>query len=242
MRRRDLAPLLTLLVVACVDPSSDPDDGDERAPSPGGAAVLPDNDPAVPMIFDRDHLLEDDDVLGGADITSGDIQVFLESQGSFLAGYADPDSGASAAEIIADRCAAYDISPLYMLARIQTESSLISSGSAEHLEAATGCGCPDGAGCDPELSGFASQIDCAAYKMRSYITDLDAGAPTIAGWEVGVPRETLDPCEVVPANRATAALYTYTPWVGAYADGCGRADVGGSSLVALVYARFRAAW
>jgi hypothetical protein len=44
---------------------------------------------------------------------------------------------------------------------------------------------------------------------------------------------------VKPATKATAALYTYTPWVGAYAIQCGRDTVGGSSLVALVFNRYK---
>jgi hypothetical protein len=40
-------------------------------------------------------------------------------------------------------------------------------------------------------------------------------------------------------NKATAALYTYTPWVGAYAGDCGRKDVGGSSKIPRDFDRFR---
>jgi hypothetical protein len=126
-----------------------------------------------------------------------------------------------------------------MLARIQTESSLVSSGAATNLDKATGCGCPDASGCDPMWAGFANQIECAASKTRGYYDDLDAGDPTIAGWNVGLARDTFDPCTITPANKATAAMYTYTPWVGAYAEPCGRADVGGSSLVARIWYRYR---
>jgi hypothetical protein len=34
-----------------------------------------------------------------------------------------------------------------------------------------------------------------------------------AGWGPGKPKNSLDPYSVTPANAATAALYTYTPWV-----------------------------
>ncbi|WNG15146.1 LGFP repeat-containing protein [Cystobacter fuscus] len=82
-------------------------------------------------------------------------------------------------------------------------------------------------------------MECGAAKIRNYLKDLDAGRPTISGWKVGVTKQTLDPCTVTPATKATAALYTYTPWVGAYASQCGRTSVGGSSLVTAVFTRYR---
>jgi hypothetical protein len=126
-----------------------------------------------------------------------------------------------------------------MLARIQTESSLVTSGTSTNLAKATGCGCPDSSGCDVSYAGFGNQIECSAKKVRGYLTDLDAGRATVSGWKVGVTKSTSDPCSVKPVNKATAALYTYTPWVGAYAIQCGRTTVGGSSLVALSYNRFK---
>ena len=52
----------------------------------------------------------------------------------------------------------------------------------------------------------------------------------------------LDPCVVTPENRATAALYTYTPWVGAYGITCGTAMWGGSSLVARLLQSYKTAF
>ena len=76
-------------------------------------------------------------------------------------------------------------------------------------------------------------------RLRGYLRDLEAGKATVAGWKVNVGKNTLDPCWVVPRNKVTAALYTYTPWVGASGQQCGRKDVGGSSLVALLYHKFK---
>ena len=58
--------------------------------------------------------------------------------------------------------------------------------------------------------------DVVAEQARSILEDV-----TISGWKVGVTKSTSDPCQVTPKNRITAALYTYTPWVGAYGIGCG---------------------
>jgi hypothetical protein len=181
----------------------------------------------------RHRLLEDDDIVGAAGFTVAHVQRLLEHYGSALAGY--QTGGSSAAELIMAACQEFDISPLYMLARMETESGIIRSGTLAHLSAATGCGCPDTAGCDPQYASFADQTRCAAQKMRGYLPSLDQTGQTISGWRVGVGKNTLDPCWVVPENRATAALYTYTPWVGAYAAGCGTSQWGGSSLVAVLH-------
>jgi hypothetical protein len=190
--------------------------------------------------YDMHRLLEDSDVTGGQWITTAQVQQFLQQKGSYLATYKDPAWGnKTAAALIVEQSKAQTISPLYMLARIQTESSLITSGTSTNLAKATGCGCPDSGGCSTSYAGFGKQIECAAKKIRGYLIDLDAGRPTISGWKPGVTKNTSDPCTVTPANKATAALYTYTPWVGAYAIQCGRSDIGGSSLVAVKYNGFK---
>ncbi|MCS6912461.1 MAG: hypothetical protein RMK29_10905 [Myxococcales bacterium] len=189
---------------------------------------------------DMHHLLRDADLTEGGHITVQQVQDFLQRKGGLLARYRDPEAGGrTAAEIIVEQGRAHRIHPVYLLARIQTESSLVSGHVPARLPRAAGCGCPDGAGCSSAYAGFARQVQCAAEKMRSYLRDLEAGRPTVSGWRPGVARSTLDPCRVVPANRATAALYTYTPWVGAYAVQCGRRSVGGSSLLAALYGTYR---
>ncbi|MFY0523391.1 LGFP repeat-containing protein [Archangium gephyra] len=189
---------------------------------------------------DMHRLMEDADLTGGGWITTTQVQQFLQQKGSYLAGYRDPAWGSkTAATLIVERSRAHGISPLYMLARIQIESSLIQSGTSTNLAKATGCGCPDSGGCNTSYAGFGNQVECGAAKIRGYLRDLDAGRPTVSGWKVGLTKQTSDPCTVTPANKATAALYTYTPWVGAYAMQCGRSTVGGSSLMAAVFTRYR---
>jgi hypothetical protein len=219
--------LVLLLGTGCLGP----------APRSERAALTATPD-AVPTQFDINDLLSDQDVRGGQTIAEAEVQAFLQSKGSFLAGYTDPAFNQTAASLIVGQSLAEGVSPLYMLARIQTESSLVESGSSSYLDSATGCGCPDSGGCSQSYAGFGKQVECAAKTLHNYFADLDAGNATIAGWNVGVARATSDPCTVTPANKATAALYTYTPWVGAYGIGCGRSDVGGSSLVALLFNKY----
>lgn len=210
-----------LLSLACVgDP---PDDPAAQFSMPGG--------------LDRNRLIEDADLEGDQAVTVGQIQALLEHQGSALATFSE--GGRTAAQWIVGESIAQHVSPIYMVARIETESSLIRSGTLSKLRQATGCACPDGAPCDPSFAAFGLQVRCAAELVRGYLDDLDSHGATITGWAVGAGRSTFDPCWVVPQNRATAALYTYTPWVGAYAAVCGTPQWGGSSLVALLVRYFR---
>jgi hypothetical protein len=229
------ALLIALIAAACGDFVDEP--------NPGSGMRPPDEEmesfSELTTSFDIHQLLTDDELEGGATITVTMVQAYLRQKGSFLAGYSDPTWGKTAAQLIVERSQSYGLSPLYMLARIQTESGLIQSGTSSGLVQATGCGCPDGSGCNALWRGFGNQVECSARKMRSYLDDLDAGSPTVSGWQVGVGKNTSDPCWVRPRNRATAALYTYTPWVGAYGRQCRvRTDIGGSTLVSLAYAKF----
>ncbi len=67
------------------------------------------------------------------------------------------------------------------------------------------------------------------------------GFPTVSGWSVNTTKTTLDQCAVTPQTNATAALYTYTPYVGAYSDdGCGTKSDGGSTGIAKIYQQMAA--
>jgi hypothetical protein len=190
--------------------------------------------------FNVNQLLEDDDILGAQDVTADQVQSFLESKGSALAKHTE--GGKSAAQWIVDNCRAQGISVIYMLARIQTESSLVESKKSSNLDKATGCACPDGKKCSASEKGFGNQITCAASLIRKYFTQLNTKGESTSGYRVNKPLKTLDPCSVTPKNRATVALYTYTPWVGEYGDGCGTKKSLGSSGVAFFVAKYKAAF
>jgi hypothetical protein len=128
-----------------------------------------------------------------------------------------------------------------MLARIQGESSLVESKSpnTKNIPKATGCGCPDGKGCSAQYKGFANQITCASKLIKKYFTEMDTNGATVADWKVGAAKKTLDPCTITPKNRATAALYTYTPWVGSFGAGCGASKYMGSSGIAQLARKYK---
>ena len=231
LSRHWLLLLCALPVISCGVPDEEPRPVDELT----GQVLLD-----LAGGYDMHRLMEDADLRGGSWIAPAQVQQFLQQKGSFLAGYRDPVWGnKTAATLIVERSLAHGISPLYMLARIQIESGLIQSGNSNGLDKATGCGCPDSGSCNTSYAGFGNQVECGAAKIRGYLNALDAGGTTVSGWKVGLTKQTSDPCTVTPATKATAALYTYTPWVGAYAMQCGRTTVGGSSLVATVFNRYR---
>jgi hypothetical protein len=185
------------------------------------------------------RILSDADMTGDQALEPARVQAFLVAKKSALAKYSE--DGRSAAKIIVEESRKERISPVFLLARIEGESGLVSSGTLNNLRSATGCGCPDGASCNPAFANFGPQVRCAAELFRGYLEDLAKKGATISGWRVGTPKQTLDPCTVTPANAATAALYTYTPWVGAYASECGTEKWGGTSLMGVLYRDFRKA-
>lgn len=196
---------------------------------------------AVSQRIDVNRLLEDDALRGGRQVTVEKVQAFLQREGSYLARHKDR-RGRSAARVIVESSRAHGVNPVYMLARIQTESQLVESGSSRNLEAATGCACPDGSACGRAEAGFVNQVECAAELVEDYYGELAREGETRSGWAVGRGKSTLDPCAIKPANRATAVLYTYTPWVGAGGRQCRRSGVGGSTLVARLYAKYAASF
>jgi len=184
------------------------------------------------------EVLTDDELEGGQTITGDDVQAFLATKNSYLATY--ETGGKRAADVIVDAAQAHQINPVYLLARIQGESSLIQSGSSRGLSTATGCACPDGHGCARASAGFSGQVQCTASLTRAYLDELDQNGETRAGIKVGKATRTLDPSSVTPKNRATAALYTYTPWVGKNSSGCGSSRSNGATLLRNILTHYEA--
>src|SRR5690606_14614090 len=150
--------------------------------------------------------------------SAAEIQEFLEAtpygNRSVLAGLTT--GGKPASQAIWEAAQEHRINPLVILVRAQMEQSLVAKSTATQraLDHAFGCGCPDDESCSSQYRGFGKQVACLTRLMRSYLEDLEGGGSTIAGWKVGKAKKTLDPLWVTPATAATAALYTYTPWVG----------------------------
>lgn len=190
--------------------------------------------------FNKNNVLTDTVLRDTEAMSVADIQKFLEKtpggKKSVLAEYTE--DGKTAAEIMAAAAAKYRINPLELLVRVQMEQGLVekTTASEESIEIAFGCGCPHSPVCGPKYMGFANQAECAAGTLSRSMDRSLTEQGTVSGWKKGEEKSTEDRIEVTPSNAATAALYTYTPWVGE--AGGGRRGVGGASLHFLVWNRF----
>jgi len=151
--------------------------------------------------FNPAKILSDSDMLNYDSMNLTDIQNFLISKNSFLAGYNTLNASGtlkSAAEIIYDAshnnfdCSGITLSsnpteaekqmkckiittinPKLLLVTLQKESSLIEdpSPSQSHLDWAMGYGCPDGWVCNPYYKGFGKQVNSAALQFLAYMNE-----------------------------------------------------------------------
>ncbi|WP_434316706.1 cell wall-binding repeat-containing protein [Leifsonia sp. P73] len=131
-------------------------------------------------------------------------------------------TNATAAQIISGVGLACGINPVVLIAMIQKEEGLVSTGSPTQwmYDHATGWNCPDkGAdpSCDssPTSTGFFNQVYGAAWQLKEYGVD----TATFNNYPVGkvspVLYSTTSSCgtkQIAIQNKATSALYTYTPY------------------------------
>lgn len=124
--------------------------------------------------------------------------------------------GQTAAEIIYDAAQDYQINPRVLIVLLEKEQSLITDDypNSTQYRSATGYGCPDTAACNTKYYGFKNQVRNAAALFRDV---LDRGYSRYPENRSGVyvqfsPNASCGSSEVYIENRATAALYRYTPY------------------------------
>lgn len=122
----------------------------------------------------------------------------------------------SGAEIISMVGQACGISQKALLVLLQKEQSLITDDwpSPRQYASATGYSCPDTAPCDPSYAGFFYQVYNAARQLRNYGLNPDR-FNFHAGMTANIlfnPNRACGSSSVYLQNRATAALYNYTPY------------------------------
>lgn len=110
------------------------------------------------------------------------------------------------------------VNPKFLLILLQKEASLIENPNPTQarLDWATGYGCPDNWACNPYYKGFGKQVNSAALQFLAYIQEqsrytYQAGKTYTFTNPYGTISK--EPMTVTPANKATAALYNYTPHV-----------------------------
>lgn len=127
-----------------------------------------------------------------------------------------PGEGQTAAEIIYEAAQDYKINPQVLIVLLEKEQSLITDSypNSKQYRSATGYGCPDTAACNSKYYGFKNQVRNAAALFRNV---LDKGYSAYPEKKAGVyvgyhPNSNCGRSEVYIENRATAALYRYTPY------------------------------
>ncbi|WP_227468301.1 hypothetical protein [Microbacterium sp. YJN-G] len=134
---------------------------------------------------------------------------------SYCKGYTGA-KGESAARIIHRVAQSCNINPQVLIVMLQKEQSLVTHTwpSAWRYEKALGQGCPDDAPCDPKYVGFFYQIYGAARQMQLYMEGryFTWYAPGNTWNVLYHPNRGCGTAPVYMANKATSALYYYTPY------------------------------
>lgn len=165
-------------------------------------------------------------------MTLDQIRKFLADRNSFLRGQIQDVDGAGIdpAQIIFDAAQTHHISPKVILATLQKEQGAVTAKdplSKDRLRLIMGFG---------KATTIRDQIKDATGQFRRDFDRLSDNKPTAGGWQVGVPKMSLDPLEVTPAKKGVAVLFSYTPWVGQ--GWGGRKLIGGNFLFCDIWKKF----
>src|SRR5690606_10566471 len=139
----------------------------------------------------------------------------------------------SAATLIKQAADLYDINPKVILVTLQKEQGLITRPDCPdwRYNTALGYGCPDHQPCDNTAYGFTRQIDYGVWHFKGFFNDTYPVPPTVPGKKFIAysPDSSCGGKTITIRNRATAALYSYSPYQpnkAALAAGLGEATCG----------------
>jgi hypothetical protein len=125
------------------------------------------------------------------------------------------ENGQTAAQIIYNKAQEWSINPQTLIVLLQKEQALVTDDWPWPIQyrSATGYGCPDTSVCDSQYYGFTNQVHQAARMFRLIMNDArtnyyPVGVNTIL-WH---PNAGCGTSQVNVVNRATSALYNYTPY------------------------------
>ena len=139
--------------------------------------------------------------------------------------------GESAAHIIWQAAQDYRINPKVILVLLQKETGLITDPIPNNgdYRKATGFGCPDTAACSSQYYGFKNQVRNAVALFRTVLDGGWTNYPVGDNYVQYNPNAACGGSVINIQNRATSALYRYTPYqpnAGALAAGYGTAPCG----------------
>ncbi|MEA3449709.1 MAG: hypothetical protein U9Q85_01905 [Patescibacteria group bacterium] len=195
---------------------------------------------AQAVTFNPNNIISNAEMLDSSSMSLAEITAFLNSKNGYISKHKFPNYASeikSAAEIIYEAANNYDcedtsygpetsratqmryctpttINPKALLVLLQKEQSLIEEVSPRQsqLDWAMGYGCPDGGGCNDRWKGFGKQVNSAGLQFYNYMMNPNHYSyrpnNTYNVSNTGRPDST-----VHIENKATAALYNYTPHV-----------------------------
>lgn len=173
--------------------------------------------------FNPGRIIDDSVFSDYGTMSASNIQYFLNVKGAQCSGGLAPclknytENGKSSAQIIFDISQQFKINPQVLITVLQKEVGLVTDTYPENWQykTAMGYGCPDTAACDAEYFGFTNQVTWAA---RMYRAILNASPTWYTPYVVGNnfinynPQSSCGGTTVYIQNRATQALYNYTPY------------------------------
>ena len=232
-----------------------------------GVALLQDTSQAADLSkFDPGNIMSDTVMSNKNSMNVQQIQTFLDSKnpcnntnihmaswypnlkytikdGKFVCMAKDTFDGQSAAQIIWQVSQDYGINPQFLIVLLEKEQGLITDTWPNHrqYQTATGFGCPDTAACDSKYFGLKNQLQNAASLFRTVLNGGWSNYPVGNTYVQYHPNSWCGGTVVNIQNRATSALYRYTPYQpnpSALAAGYGSGDACGAYGNRNTYALF----
>ena len=142
----------------------------------------------------------------------------------------DTFNGESATHIIWQAAQDYSINPQVLIVLLEKEQSLVTDTWPNNRQyaSATGFACPDTGGCEAKDAGFKNQVRKAAALFREVLDGGWSNYPAYTTVEIQYhPNKSCGKSSIYIQNRATSALYRYTPYQpnsAALAAGTGTGD------------------
>jgi hypothetical protein len=127
------------------------------------------------------------------------------------------EGGFSAAQIIYNAAQEFNINPQVLIVLLQKEQGLVTDDWPVDIQyrSATGYGCPDTAPCDSQYYGLTNQIRWSARMFRAIFNSSPTWyTPYLLGdnFVAYNPNSSCGGAVIHIANKATQALYNYTPY------------------------------
>lgn len=188
--------------------------------------------------FDAGNIITDYVMSDYSSMSEGEIQAFLKSKnpcnntnvalasyysshtyhienGHFVCMADERFDGESAAHIIWQAAQDFRINPKVLIVLLEKEQGLVTDTWPNfdlQYRSATGYGCPDTAVCDSQYYGFRNQVRSAAEFYRIILDNGSRYYPLGENYIKYNPEGACGGSVVNIQNRATSALYQYTPY------------------------------